>query len=175
MMKVIKAKILRKTMQFELSINNKNGNSYFLEKYLTGKGYKFNRDKKHLECKYEDGDGDIHMLIWHMRSTIHGTIVHTFKGDIFPFEKDIRKIIYPVLPHCFYTLVGDGKDADNVIKVLFKKKFEVTGLTENGVTQVFRSKNNEVKLLYQIDNKFELSFKGFDNMSRSLLAAFAVS
>jgi hypothetical protein len=174
-MQTIKAKMLRKTVQVELPINVERGESAFLEKYLKGNGYKFNKEKKCLECEYKDDGGKTHILIWHMRSTLHGTIIHTFLGDIFPFEKNVRKIICPILPRCYYTIEGEGKDADHAIEVLFKKKFEIVGLTENGITQVFRNKNNEVKLLYQLNDKFELSFKGFDNMSRYLLASFAVS
>jgi hypothetical protein len=176
-MQSIKARMIKTTMWFELPIDISSGISYSLENYLKEKGYRFNAEKGYLECVYEDEEENTHMLAWHMKSTLRKSIIHThiFQGEIFPFEQDIRKIIRPVLPQRYYILEGDGCDADNVIRVLFKKKFEIIDLTKNGNLQVFKRKNNEVKLLYKVNNKFKLSFNGFENMSRSILAAFAIA
>jgi hypothetical protein len=169
----IKAKMVNKTILVELPLNNSNGNLYFLERYLKER-YTFNKEKGQFECLYRNESGLPYILIWRMRSTLRRTIINTFEGSIFPFEKDVRRIIYPVIPQCFYTLEGKSTDSDEVIKTLFKKHFEIIGLTTDGTLQTFRRKDNEVKLLYRLGDKFELSFKGHDNTSRAVLSAFSV-
>jgi hypothetical protein len=170
-MSSIKAKVVCKTMSVELPLGN--GSLSAIDKFLKEKGFTFN-GKGQFECEYVDAEGDMHAFSLHIKSTLRRTIIITMQGDIFPWKTELRKIAQS-MPKCCYILEGDGIDSDNVIKTLFEKDFEIVALNENGIVQTFKRKDNEVQLLYKVDNKFKLVFKGFENISRTLLAAFSIS
>jgi hypothetical protein len=175
MMQSIKAKMIEKIVMWtELPIDSANCNSR-IEKYLLDKGYKFNKEKGHFECVYHDDEkAKDYLLTWHMKSTLNKTIIHTFQGEIFPFEQDMRSLMKPHIFKRYYTLEGDWSDTVEIIRELLKRKFEVVYLTKDGEVMQFEWKSNQVTLFHKADDKFKLSFKGFKNMSRSLLAAFSI-
>jgi hypothetical protein len=156
-------------MQVELFIGDKS--LVILDCFLKSKGFKFNPEIGKRQCVYTDGEGVPHNLYWNLRATLNKSIVNTFEGDIFPYEKEIREIIAPSQMTYQYTIAGEVNERaiNEVIKTLFNHKFEVVGLSKNGTTQIFKRKHNCARLDISENEKFMMTFNCCSNMSRSLL------
>jgi hypothetical protein len=162
-------------MQTELFIGDKK--LVDLDLFLKSKGFKFNQEIGKRQCVYMDEKGVQHNLYWNLRATLNKSIVNTFEGDIFPYEKEIREIIAPSKLTYQYTVSGEitQRDIDAIIKTLFNHKFEVVGLSPNGTRQVFKRKHNRAQLDFIEKEKFKMTFNCFSNMSRSLLNDLPIS
>jgi hypothetical protein len=171
----INAKWIKNAIQVKLP--NDSSDLVFLENYLLSNGFKFNREIEKNECIYYDENKYPHKLYWYMKGVFNNNIICTFEGDniAFPYEEAIRKIIYPIKLNCYYTITGNRKDVDEVIKTLFKCHFEVVAISKDGHKQVFKRKHNEIYLFNNDMNKFVMTFKGIDNVSRAILDSFQIS
>jgi hypothetical protein len=167
----INAKWVSKKVQVELPLNS--SDLLFLEKYLKKAGYIFNKETGDFECIPRDDSAE--PITWKMKTTPRSTIISTFKGRSFPFEEDLRRIIYHVVPKCAYIIKGGKDDSDKVIKTLFKNDFELVGISNEGTFQRFMKRGNEAFLLYKVKDAFHLYFNGRDDASRPFLSAFSVS
>lgn len=166
--------ITNKVMQVELPYNS--SDMFFLEKYLRGNGFRFNRSIGKFILTYRDEDDNSAEVSWHMRSTMKGTIVNTFEGTgSFPHEETIKRIVYPVVPKYSYTVKGESKSINNVIKMLFSRHFEVTALSDDGRRQLFERKENKVDLFETDKGKFMMRFNGLGDMSHSILQGLQMS
>jgi hypothetical protein len=171
----INAITIKKLMRLELQINDSSFKE--LDDFLKFKGFKFNKEIGKRECVYTDENGINHMLYWHKRATFNQTVISTFEGDIFPYAKDMREIIYPAVLEDFYIIDGHQKDVNNVIKMLFNHKFEIIALTmrnANSQIMLFKRKDNLAYVSYHKIDKFKMVINAVNNVSRSLLSAFQV-
>jgi hypothetical protein len=171
----INAELIEKMIQVELPLNS--SDLFFLEQFLKSNGFKFDRKIGKFKYTCYDESNTPHTIFWHMRSTLNNTIVCTFIGKKFPYEENLRKIVYPKKPHCSYILELDREKITSVIKTLFNNEFEIAELSEGGENQLYRRKNNKVLLSQSERNsgRVRMTFSGFDNVSRSILSSFSIS
>jgi hypothetical protein len=169
---MINATLIEKKVQIELPVGS--SDFLFLERYLKHQGYRFNHKAGRHEYMPEK-EVEKPPLIWRMKGTPNQTVISIFEGRTFPFEDVVRSIVYPVVPYCSFMITGNGEDSDNVIKKLFKNKFEIVEMSDKGVRQKFLRRYNEVYLHYNPEDFFKLWFNGYDTVSRSLLKEFNIA
>jgi hypothetical protein len=168
----IEAKLVGKGIQAKLPLIS--SSLVCLDDYLKDKGFKFNQDAGKYECVYKNADNTSYLLNWYMQGIPNATVC-TFEGEVFPYENDIRDIIFPIKLKSVYHLKVNEKNFNAVVKLLFNRKFELVGISEDCHNQIFEYKKNKIELLLSSkDNMFDLYFNGYDNMSRSLLSEMRI-
>jgi hypothetical protein len=165
---LINAELVEKKICVELPVGS--SDLSFLDGYLRKNGYVFNRAAGRFEYACSG------ISRWHMRCTPRKTIISTFEGKDFPLERKVRGIVYPAVPRHEFVIKGEREDSDRVIGALFKNRFEVVFMSEQGKIQKFYNRRGEkAALAYKMNGHFVLGFSGLDPTARLLLQSFELS